>query len=129
MGTFSKNFKVMTPEGIDAYKTWTDAVVTVAKTDFSLIESKIQAMRDIAASVYKAGDEEIPNGDNEQTVPDKNKAIKNKDKNVVTSPDPNSIKGGGGSGGGSGDAAAIAAAIKSALSTMKVETMNVTYMK
>jgi len=129
MGTFSKNFKVMTPEGIDAYKVWTDAVVTVAKTDFSAIESKIQAMRDIAASIYKAGDPEIPNGDNEQTEQQKQEAIKNKNNNVVTNPDPNSPAGGGGGGGGGANASAIAAAIKSALSTMKVETMYVTYQK
>jgi hypothetical protein len=129
MGTFGKNFSVMTPEGIDAYKTWTDAVVTVAKTDFSAIESKLSAMRDIAASIYKAGDNEIPNKDDEQSVPDKKKAIANKDKNVVSSPDKGSPAGEGGGGGGKGDGAAIAAAIKSALSNITIAKMTVQELK
>jgi hypothetical protein len=125
MGTFGKNFSVMTPQGIDAYKTWTDAVVTVAKTDFSAIESKLTAMRDIAASIYKGGDPAIPDTDNSQTVGDKNKAIANKDKNVVTSPGTDKGGGGGKSGGGKTDTAAIAAAIKSALSNLTVQNLTV----
>jgi len=125
MGTFSHNFMVMTPDGINAYKIWTDAVVTVANTDFSLIESKIQAMRDIAASIYKAGDPEIPGADLTQTLGEKLGAIGNTAQNVVSSPTPGSIVGGGGGGGG-GDATAIAQAVKSALSNLTVQNLNVT---
>jgi len=122
MGEFGKNFKVMTPDGIRAYKEWTDAIVKVAETDFSTIQTQLTAMRDLAATIYGGGDPEISPKDDNQTESQKKNAMEKADENVTNKPNPITGKGGDGD---KGSATEIANAIKNALSNLTVSSITV----
>lgn len=120
MGTFAKNFKMMTPEGLAAYESWTNAVVTVAETDFTTIQTQLTAMRDLAATVYGGGDKEIAATDDGQSEEAKKNAMKNKETAVDK---PNKLTGEVAGGGGKIDSDAIANAIRQGLSSISSITV------
>ncbi len=108
MGTFARNFKIMTPEGIMAYKDWTNAIVQVAKTDMSSITANIDAMRDAAATIIGGQRERVPGQDDQQSDGQKKQFVdKDKDgKDDATKLDKVTFDktyppGGNGTGGGS----------------------------
>ena len=114
MGTFAKNFKIMTPEGIAAYKEWTNAIVQVAKTDMSTINANIDAMRDAAATIIGGQREQVPGRDDQQSDGQKKQFV---DKDNDTKDDATGLNktdfdkqynsGGNGNGNGGGTTATM----------------------
>jgi hypothetical protein len=119
MGIFGNNFTMMTPNGIHAYKEWTDSMVMISKVDISKGGGIINFIdKTVDVLLGKEPDEDGDGIGGPPVVP------------VVGGTGGQKPKGqgqGSGSGSGSGpSAAAIAAAIKAALSNLTINNLTVT---
>ena len=121
MGVFSKNFNVMNPSSIAAFKDWTDSMVTISKVDIGKSEGIVSFINDaVSAAFGGGGSTEVPADKPPQdySEDEKKKQVEaQNNKEGASKPVP--------AAGGAIDTNAIVNAITSALSNLTVDQMTV----
>lgn len=126
MGVFATNFKVMDPIAINAFKGWTDSMVTISKVDISKSDAIVGFVNKAVDAAFGAGDA----GPNNKTPQEYTATDKKANANTApNTPGANKNKGGGGGGGDNKpvkiDTAAITNAITTALRNLTVQSITV----
>ena len=127
MGIFATNFKVMSPTAINAFKDWTDSMVTISKVDISKSNAIVDFVNKTVDAAWGAGDA----GPDTKT-PQQYTAT---EKKANTDSAPNKLGGGGKGKGGKEqqqpqqhakvDTTAITNAITAALRNLTVQSITV----